>query len=90
MSDAKERGKFDDLIEALMIFNKYVKGHVGTHCEHDVFMICGIDDDLYVDEHLPKPGETVISPRDVARLDELGFHVGGDCGGWISYRWGSC
>lgn len=78
---SERRRGFADFIEALTILDKYAiaERHVGTHCEHDVLMICGVE-----------PG--AVSEADKARLKELGFFVGSEFGddGFQSYRWGSC
>lgn len=72
---------FADLIEALAIMDKYIgpDDRAGTHCEHDVLMICGVE-----------PSE--VSEEDKKRLTELGFHDAGDYGdeGFQSFRWGRC
>ena len=58
---------FADLIEALEIFNKYADKYAGTHCEHDVLYICGVDIES-------------VSEKDKARLDHLGFFEGREDG----------
>lgn len=78
MSDERKPG-FQDFIEALTILDKYVTGHAGTHCEHDVLSICGVE-----------PED--VSTEDKRRLDELGIFDASDGGdeGFQSFRWGSC
>lgn len=74
-----------DLVEALSILAKYQgpDPRSPTHCEHDVFAVCGI------------PFGAVTS-EDATRLDQLGFILCGDDSGehepgtWISFRFGSC
>lgn len=67
-----------DLIEALTIFAKYQKEdtYSPTHCEHDVLMIAGVEED--------QP-----SAEDRTRLDELGFIWSDEYDCWISFRFGS-
>jgi hypothetical protein len=59
---ANERPGFADLIEALTIFEKYLDGYAGTHCEHDVLMVCNVD-------------PSKLSRKDFVRVHELGFFV---------------
>jgi hypothetical protein len=66
----------DALIEALTIFRKYGNPIFPTHCEHDILYICGIN-------------EEDVSGDDKTRLDELGFFVDEEEGGFASYRFGS-
>lgn len=63
-----------DLIEALQIFLKYKNNQFPTHCNHDEFMVVGIDN---------------VSEADVKRLNELSFRWDNynDC--WVSSRFGS-
>lgn len=68
----------DDLIEALQIASKYMNEQqwcYPTNCSHDELLIC-------VDE-------TLFTPEDKARMEELDFFVG-DEGGFKSFRFGSC
>lgn len=65
-----------DLIEALQIFLKYKDERWPTHCEHDVMMVGGIEEDE-------------ISSEDVAKLDELSFSWNTEYDCWASYRFGS-
>lgn len=65
-----------DLIEALTIFAKYTKEYAPTHCEHDVFIV------HYVGEDVPTEDER-------KRLDELGFLWMDEYDGWGSFRFGS-
>lgn len=67
----------NDLIEALQIFARYGNPYSPTHCEHDELMVM-IDPE-------------VVSGKDKARLDELGFipsYTYGE-GMFLSYRFGS-
>lgn len=69
-----------DLIEALTIFEKYIKEnkYSPTHCEHDVFMVTGgITEDM-------------VSDEDKFRLEKLSFRWSDEYECWISYRFGSC
>jgi hypothetical protein len=68
----------EKLIEALQILLKYGNPDYPTHCEHDVLTICGIE-----------PSD--VSEEDIAKLDELGFHVGNEYGeeAFHSYKYGS-
>jgi hypothetical protein len=72
---------FTPLIEALTILNEYAKDDRwrGTHCEHDMLTVCGVDPDEVSDEHKEA-------------LERLGFFVGDEYGesAFHSYRWGSC
>lgn len=67
-----------DLIKALTILEQY-NPNFSTHCEHDIFSICGID-------------ISDVSTEDKDLLYEYGFHIGDDCGdeSFESFRWGSC
>ena len=69
-----------DLIEALQIFLKYVKGTSAekwpTHCEHD---------ELTVDVN-----PELVSKKDTKRLAELGFEAYEDSDHFTSFRFGSC
>ena len=67
-----------DLIEALTIMLKYGNPEWPTHCEHDKMSICGID-----------PAD--VSAEDVAKLDDLGFHVDNEWGEdqFVSFKFGS-
>lgn len=66
------------LIEALNIFLKYGDHESPTNCEHDRLIIMEI-----------KPDD--VSEEDIARLAELGFHVGCPFGESVfqSYQYGS-
>lgn len=58
----------NDLIEALQIFLKYIQrpdSYAPTACEHDDFIVAGIDFDN-------------MTVKDLKRLNELGFLVGCD------------
>lgn len=69
----------EDLIAALNIFLKYTtdkNSYSPTHCEHDVFMVVGIEEDQ-------------VSEEDRVRLDELGFHWDNEYDCWSSFRFGS-
>jgi hypothetical protein len=64
-----------DLIEALVIFQKYRDCRNPTHCEHDVLTVVGIGD---------------VEHGDKVRLHELGFlRSMEDPDDWISFRFGS-
>ncbi len=63
------------LIEALTIFLKYGDPTFPTHCEHDEMFV------------LIKPA--LVSPEDLAKLDELGFIPSDDGDSFYSYRYGS-
>jgi hypothetical protein len=69
----------DDLIEALQIFNKYMKKQSGspTHCVHDELWVYGVD-------------TAAMTEQDKVRLDELGFTYVERKDGWRSYTFGSC
>jgi hypothetical protein len=64
----------DDLIEALQLIATRCKPEFPTWCEHDALHVC-VDDELF-------------TPDEIAKLDELGFFVGGE-GGFTSFRFGS-
>lgn len=67
----------DQLIESLTILKKYMrKGAFPTHCEHDTLMVM-------------VPFDAEVSPEDVARLAELGFHADEEHEYWASFRFGS-
>jgi len=66
----------DDLIEALTLLRKYASPPYPTNCGHDTLWV-------HVNPEL-------VSPEDVARLDELGFFPDGDGEGFMSFRFGSC
>ena len=63
-----------DLILALQIFRKYADPDCPTHCEHDQMDIMDVDPD-------------VVSDKDKADLETLGFEVGNDQ--FYSFRFGS-
>lgn len=65
----------DDLIEALTIFRKYSNEKWPTSCNHDELSV-------FVDPD-------VVSDDDKKRLEELSFKPD-DCGGFVSFRFGSC
>lgn len=67
-----------DLIKALTILSKYLKGHhvnYPTYCKHDVLYVC-------VDY-------TKIPEEEIFELQELGFYRDEDTGCMMSYRYGS-
>lgn len=76
MSENDKEGTISELIEALDIFKSYGDKLWPTHCEHDVLLVT-------VDPE-------VVSDKDKARLDALGFFVGEEypeC--FTSFRFGS-
>lgn len=67
-----------DLIEALTILKNYGDAYAPTNCQHDVLSVCaGIT-------------EEGVSPKDRARLEELGFFWSSEYDSWSSFRFGSC
>lgn len=68
----------NDLIKALLIFQKYLKEDAShpTHCEHDVLYITCVN---YED----------VSEEDREELKTLGFHEDTENNGFCSYRYGS-
>lgn len=66
----------EDLIKALQIFLKYGNPNNPTHCEHDIMYISEIEPDF-------------VSPEDIKELDELGFFIEEEFGGFASYKFGS-
>jgi glutamate dehydrogenase/leucine dehydrogenase len=66
----------EDLIRALQIFSKYTKTKYPTHCEHDVLMICNLEED--------------VTEEDAKALEGLGFFLSEEYEGWCSFRFGSC
>ena len=66
----------EDLIKALQIFLRYGNPSYPTHCEHDVMYICGIEPEA-------------VSEEDKKELDGLGFFVGEDGDGFMSFKFGS-
>lgn len=66
----------EDLITALQIFVKYQNQQWPTHCEHDILMIMGIEEDE-------------LSEQDKKEVESLGFHWNGEYDCWASYRFGS-
>jgi len=66
----------NDLIEALQILLKYGNERWPTWCEHDCLNICGID-------------EKNVSEEDKLKLEELGFLINSEEGGFFSHRFGS-
>ena len=73
----ERRPGFKDLIEALEILEKYVRGEVGTYCEQNVLTVRGVN-------------PLDVSPDDVDRLEKLGFFVTDEFADsyFRSYRWG--
>ena len=67
----------EDLIKALQIFMQYGNPEHPFHCEHDTLYFCGVD-----------PGE--VSDEDKKKLDDLGFFVGSEGDGFMSFKYGSC
>jgi len=65
-----------DLIEALNIFLRYANEPYPTHCEHDVLLIMGIEEDA-------------VSEADRLRLDDLGFSWSDEYDAWASFKFGS-
>jgi hypothetical protein len=65
----------DDLIEALTIMRKYANPEQPTNCTHDLLWV-------NVDARL-------VSPADLARLEELHFTPDSEIG-FYSYYFGSC
>lgn len=65
-----------DLLEAINIFIKYGNPNYPTNCSHD---------ELYVNID-----SSLVSEEDIKRLDELGFFVSEEYGGFLSYKFGSC
>lgn len=65
-----------DLIEALKIFIKYYDCEHPFSCEHDTLYVTCIDPELVLQE-------------DIQKLDELGFFIDEENGGFVSYRFGS-
>jgi len=67
----------DDLIAALQILGKYQKEtRWPTHCEHDIFMVTGVQE-----EDVPEDEQE--------KLDELGFLWNEEHDCWASFRFGS-
>ena len=66
----------EDLIKALNIFLKYGNPNYPTHCEQDTLYICGIE-------------SCDVSEEDIKTLDDLGFFVSDEEGGFISFKFGS-
>lgn len=66
----------EDLIKALTIFSKYRNEKWPTHCEHDILMIMGIEEDE-------------LSFEDSTEVQSLGFRWNSEYDCWTSYRFGS-
>ncbi len=66
----------DNLIQALQIFLKYGNSKWPTHCEHDVLIIVGYQ-------------EEEISKEDKKTLHDLGFFWSDQHGAFASFRYGS-
>ena len=66
----------EDLLEAIKIFVKYSKDKYPTNCTHDILYVA-------VEENL-------VSDEDLKRLEELGFYINVEFGGFESTRFGSC
>lgn len=66
----------DELIQALEIFKKYQNLKWPTHCEHDVMLVVGIE-------------QNEVSEEDTQKLDELGFIWMQEYECFGSYRYGS-
>lgn len=66
----------NDLISALLIFNKYCDNPYPTSCEHD---------ELYVHVSPSK-----VSGEDTVELYNLGFTINSELDCFVSYRFGSC
>ncbi len=66
----------DKLIQALQIFLKYGNTEWPTHCEHDVLLIMGYEQDE-------------ISEEDKITLRDLGFFWSNEYDCFASYKYGS-
>jgi len=66
----------NNLITALLIFQKYHNDPHPTHCEHDILM-------------LPKVTQE-MSQDDIDKVSELGFFWSDEHDCWCSYTFGSC
>jgi hypothetical protein len=66
----------DKLIQALEIFKKYQNLEWPTHCEHDVMLVVGIE-------------QNEVSEEDTQKLNELGFIWMQEYECFGSYRYGS-
>jgi DNA-binding protein YbaB len=66
----------DALIEALVIMRKYANPAISINCTHDL---------LYV-----QVDPALVSPEDLARLEELYFDPDEDGTGFVSSFLGSC
>ena len=78
----EDQGKSKGLTELIeAIFLKY-QGSSDFHCEHDVFMYYGLDDEKI--ENMDK--------EDIERLDKLGFFLSDSDGErhFRSFKYGSC
>ena len=64
-----------DLIEALLIFQKYKDVAYPTHCDHDVLRIMAV-------------GRDEVSAEDAVRLGQLGFFWSEE-DAWVSFKFGS-
>lgn len=65
-----------DFLEAVTIMAKYSDDEWPTNCSHDYL-------------HFNKIDESKVSPEDIKRLDELGFFVDEEYGGFGSFKYGS-
>lgn len=66
----------NDLIRALLIFNKYCDKSYPTSCEHDELRV-----------HV---SPSKVSWEDTMELHQLGFTTDSELDCFISYRFGSC
>lgn len=66
----------EDLIQALLIFNKYSKDEYPSRCDYEVFHICISPRD--------------VSKDDISKLEKLGFEADYENDDFFSYRFGSC
>jgi hypothetical protein len=65
------------LIDALLIFRKYVNPERPTNTDHDILYVKG-----------PEPDK--MSPEDVVELDRLNFFWDEGLESWSSFVFGSC
>lgn len=66
----------NDLIRALLIFNKYCDKSYPTSCEHDELRV-----------HV---SPSKVSWEDTVELHQLGFTTDSELDCFVSYRFGSC
>ena len=66
-----------ELIEALIVFQRYSENEYPTHCEHDALCVCHIE-------------QSDMSEVDREYVEARSFFWNEEYDCWSSYKYGSC